>query len=61
MALIGFHAAFSPTASTADRLEREHADFRRGINNVRLPPFLAPQADRSYDHMPRWVEALRLI
>jgi hypothetical protein len=47
--------------TAADRLEKEHADFRRGINNVRLPPFLSPHADRSYDHMPRWVEALRLV
>jgi hypothetical protein len=45
----------------ADRLESEHAAFSRTVRSLRLPPFLVQQADRSYDHLPRWVDALRLV
>lgn len=38
----------------ADRLESEHAAFSRAVGSLRLPPFLVSQADRSYDHLPRW-------
>jgi hypothetical protein len=49
---------FSP-ATAADLLETEHELFRDAVARLRLPPFLRPQAERSYDHLPRWVEALR--
>jgi hypothetical protein len=45
--------------TAADALEEEHQSFSRTIRGLRLPPFLGPQADRSYDHLPRWAEALR--
>lgn len=45
----------------ADLLETEYEAFGRAIRRLSLPPFLAPQADRSYDHLARWVEALRLV
>jgi hypothetical protein len=44
----------------ANILEGEHEAFERAIPALRLPPFLRPQAERSYDHLPRWAEALRL-
>jgi hypothetical protein len=45
--------------TAADILDDEHAAWDRVVPNLRLPPFLRPQAERSYEHLPRWVEALR--
>jgi hypothetical protein len=49
---------FDP-ATAADLLETEHETFRRAVGRIRLPAFLRQSAERSYDHLPRWVEALR--
>ena len=46
--------------TAAEVLEDEHAAWERVVPNLRLPPFLRPQAERSYEHLPRWAEALRL-
>jgi hypothetical protein len=46
-------------ATAADLLETEHEVFSRAVGRVRLPPALRPQAERSFDHLPRWIEALR--
>jgi hypothetical protein len=51
---------FDP-ATSADLLETEHEAFSRSLTRLRLPPFLRPQAERSYEHLPRWVEALRQV
>jgi hypothetical protein len=53
-------SAYDP-GSAADRLEAEHDAFKLGVGATRLPPFLVQQAERSYEHLPRWIEALRLI
>jgi hypothetical protein len=45
----------------AEMLEDEYESFKRGIRALRLPAFLATPAERSYDHMPRWVDALRTV
>jgi hypothetical protein len=45
----------------ADLLETEFDAFGRAVEALRLPAFLSGQADRSYDHLIRWVEALRLV
>lgn len=54
--------AWSPLepVAAAELLEAEHAAWERVVPNLRLPPFLRPQAERSYDHLPRWSRALRL-
>ena len=46
---------------SADLLDDEYSLFGRAVRHLRLPPFLAPQADRSYDHLSRWAEALRRL
>jgi hypothetical protein len=50
-----------PPHEAADALEDEFNAFGRAIRNLRLPPFLAPQAGRSYHHLYRWADALRLV
>lgn len=50
-----------PPDEAADLLESEYEGFGRAIRSLSLPPFLAPQADRSYDHLDRWVRALRMM
>lgn len=50
-----------PPDEAADALEEEFDAFGRVVRRLRLPPFLAPQADRSYEHLYRWAEALRLL
>jgi hypothetical protein len=49
------------TGTAADVLETEYEAFGRAVQGLRLPPFLSNQADRSYDHLIRWAEALRLV
>jgi hypothetical protein len=45
--------------TSAELLEDEHASWERVVPNLRLPPFLRPQAERSYEHLPRWAQGLR--
>lgn len=47
--------------TSGDLLETEYAAFGRAVQALRLPPFLSSQADRSYDHLIRWANALRSV
>ncbi|MCW3047312.1 MAG: hypothetical protein JWO74_1596 [Solirubrobacterales bacterium] len=46
--------------TAAELLETEHTAWERVVPNLGLPPFLRPQAERSYEHLLRWAHALRL-
>lgn len=45
--------------TAAELLETEHAAWEQVVPDLRLPPFLRPQAERSYEHLLRWAQALR--
>jgi hypothetical protein len=46
--------------TAAELLEAEHSAWERVVPSLRLPPFLRPQAERSFEHLVRWARALRL-
>jgi hypothetical protein len=48
-------------AVAADQLEAEYESFRRGVQRLPLLPVFIRQAERSYEHLPRWVAALRSV
>jgi hypothetical protein len=48
------------TSEMADSLANEHRSFWEAVDRARLPGFLRRSAERYADHLPRWVDALRL-
>jgi hypothetical protein len=48
-------------SSAADKLEYEFEFVARAVPLLGLPSFVRSQVERSYEHIPRWVAALRLL